>query len=91
MPASITVHVDEFGICTENGPGEERTLTRFSIPNLQGFEMAYQDLKANGFDSFRYGDKVLIECVEIEKAEPAKPGEQQQSDMPLFTISVDAR
>ena len=91
FPSSITVNVDEFGVATENGPGVPRTITRFSIPPLQGFDMAYQDLKVNGFDSFRYGDKVLIECVEIDKAPEPGPGEKQRSDMPLFTLSVDER
>lgn len=86
FPEKINVHIDEFGTATESGPGEERILTRFSIPPLAGFDMAYQDLKANGFDGFKYGDKVLIECTEIQPA-----SSKDQSPMPMFTINVDMR
>jgi hypothetical protein len=86
QPSSLVVAVDEFGICTKKGDGEQRQITQFAMPPLAGFDMAVQSLQSNGFDNFRFFDKVIIECVDIQEAK-----EFGYSDMPMFEISVDPR
>src|SRR5215831_10718031 len=61
----LTVNVDEFGVTTKNGAGMTRLITRFAMPPLAGFDMAYQDLMAAGFDGFKLHDRIIIECVDI--------------------------
>lgn len=90
-PESLTVFIDEYGTSYKKQPaddakGQDHQVTRFSLPPLAGFDMAIQDMMANGFDGLRFGDRVLIECTEIE---PAK--KFGHSDMPIFDISVDSR
>lgn len=90
-PATINVFVDEYGTTYKQQPaddakGEMRQATRFALPSLAGFDMAYQDMQANGFPGFRFGDRVLIECTEIQEAK-----DFGFSDMPMFNLSVDQR
>lgn len=85
-PQSLTVAIDEFGVTTKKGDGEQRQITAFSMPPLAGFEMALQDLQSSGFPGFKAFDRVIIRCVEIQKAD-----DFGRSDMPMFEISVDAR
>ena len=85
-PQSLKVFVDEFGTTTKTGPGDEKTLTRFALPSLNGFEMAVQDMMTEGFLGFQAFDKVTITCVDILPAT-----ESGYSDMPMFEITVDPR
>lgn len=63
---------------------EVRTLTRFSMGNLTGYEMALQDLKAKGVEQFRYQDRVEIHCTEVQPA-----SQPDQSPMPMFEVSLE--
>jgi hypothetical protein len=90
-PATITVFVDEYGSTYKKQPddgtkGQDKQLTRFAMPPLAGFDMAVQDMEANGFPGFKQGDRVLISCIGVQKATNAN-----FSDMPEFDISVDSR
>ncbi len=91
QPATLTVFVDEYGSTykkqpDDNAHGVDKTLTRFAMPPLAGFDMAVQDLEANGFPGFRQGDRCVITCIGIQKGTTVG-----FSDMPEFTISVDPR
>lgn len=90
-PETLTVFIDEFGTSYKKQPaddvkGQDKTVTRFSLPPLAGFDMALQDMIANGFPGLRFGDRMIITVTEIE---PAK--KYGHSDMPIFDISVDPR
>lgn len=88
VPRELFVKVDEFqhySPALADDPNA-RKITRFAMPPLAGFEMAVQDLKANGFDGFRLHDACIIKCVGIQKST-----QRDFSDMPLFEISVDPR
>lgn len=88
IPQFVYIKIDQYGHSSPvpaDSP-EAKKITRFAMPPLAGFDMAYQDMIANGFDGFRHGDKCLIQCVGIQKATSA-----DYSDMPLFDISVDPR
>lgn len=85
-PQSLTVAVDEFGVSTKKGDGEQRIITRFAMPPLAGFAMAIQDLQTNGFPGFAFGDRCIITCIDIQEAK-----EFGMSNMPMFEISVDPR
>jgi hypothetical protein len=88
-PPTLTINVDEFGVATKSTDEtareskETRTITRFGIPNLAGFDMALQDLQSSGFKGLTQNDRVVIECVDIQEAK-----EFGFSDMPMFEISV---
>jgi hypothetical protein len=90
-PTSLTVFVDEFGGAYKKQPadnisGNDKQITRFALPPLAGFDMAVQDLHSAGFPGFKFGDKCIIRCTEIQ------PGKEFGiSDMPMFEISVDPR
>jgi hypothetical protein len=88
-PKQLMVAIDQYGhaspadVATNHAA---KSITRFAMPPLAGFDMAYQDLVANGFDTFRHGDRVVIRCVGIQKST-----NREFSDMPMFELSVDAR
>jgi hypothetical protein len=87
-PKTLTVFVDEFGSTYKRQPddgtkGTDRQITRFAIPPLAGFGMAIQDLQANGYRGFAFGDRVTIECTDVEPAI-----DLNRSPMPMFSISV---
>lgn len=87
-PEFMYIKADQYGHCsptTADDPAGKK-ITRFAMPPLAGFDMAYQDMRANGFDGFRYGDRVRILVTEIQKAQ-----EFGFSDMAMFQISVDPR
>jgi hypothetical protein len=91
QPTSLTVSIDEFGSCTKKAiheKDEQRQITQFAIPPLAGFDMALQSLQASapGFGDFRFGDKCVIECNDIQEAK-----EFGFANMPMFEISVDPR
>lgn len=91
QPESLTVSIDEFGSCTKkpvNDGDQQRQITQFALPPLAGFDMAVQAVQASapGFGEFRFGDRCIIECIDVEKS--AKMG---YSDMPVFDITVDPR
>lgn len=86
-PQVLLVSVDEFGICRKRGEeGTDRDVTRFALPPLAGFEMAVQDCMTAGFPGFKFGDAVIIKCVEVQP-----PVDENRSPMPMFEISVDKR
>lgn len=86
QPSTLTVNVDQYGVTTKKGEGVAKIITRFAMPSLAGFEMALQDMMGNGFEGLRFGDKVLIECVDIQES-----SDSSQSPMPQFDVSVDPR
>jgi hypothetical protein len=93
QPEHLTVNVDEFGVATKstdttaaNESKQTKTITRFGMPPLAGFDMAVQDLMSSGFDGFKQNDRVIIKCVDIQEAK-----DFGFSDMPMFEISVDPR
>ncbi len=61
--------------------GIEKAVTRFAMGALTGFEIAMQRL--DGFEGFKYGDQVVIECNGFQKSQI-----EGQSDMPLFKLDV---
>lgn len=90
-PETLTVFVDEYGSTwrkqpDDNTQGVDKQIKRFALPPLAGFDMAVQDMEANGFPGLRQGDRCVIECVGIQKAD-----NPNYSDMPEFSISVDPR
>ena len=87
----LNVFIDDFGKSykeqpTDDAKGNMQQITRFAMPPLAGFDMALQDMMAGGFPGFRFGDRVLITCTEIQPAT-----QNDYSDMPMFEISVDPR
>ena len=88
LPIALFVKIDQYGHASPclSDDTDARRITRFAMPPLSGFDMAMQDLKANGFDGFRLHDRCIIKCVGKQKA-----SEIGFSDMPLFEISVDPR
>lgn len=88
QPRQLFVKTDQYGHSspTVAGDAEGRPITRFAMPPLAGFDMAYQDLVANGLDRFQHGDRCIIRCVGVQKATNS-----DFSDMPQFEISVDPR
>lgn len=85
-PQTLTVAVDDYGVSRKTGDGEQRIITRFAMPPLAGFDMAIQDLQHNGFPGLRWGDRCVIKCVELQRSL-----HDDQSDMPMFEISIDPR
>ena len=61
--------------------GHEKTITRFAMGALTGFEMALQ--RMDGFPGFNYGDQVVIVCTGFQKSENA-----MRSDMPTFDVEI---
>src|SRR5271157_3991230 len=80
-PRTVFVKVDQYGHASPGLVSDDgvRGITRFAMPPLAGFDMAYQDMIANGFDGFRHGDRCKIQCVGVEKS-----NDPNFSDMPKF-------
>jgi len=79
----IKVLVDGEGKIAPKGAkgAVEKTVTRFAMGALTGFEIAVQRLE--GFDAWRYGDQMVLECINIQAAQVAG-----QSPMPMFKLDV---
>lgn len=79
----MEVEIDEQLKVVPKGKGKTIRVDRFAMGALTGFEMALQDAAAKGFESFKYGDQLSIECVGMQKAE-----QDGYSDMPEFKVDI---
>lgn len=82
-PAPFRVKINPSTGKIDNQYGELKTIERFGMGALTGFEMCLQVLAFKGFQGFIYGDKVMIKCV--GQREP-KSG---QSPMLEFSININ--
>jgi hypothetical protein len=81
----ITLTVDENGKAVKEGKGKEVQADKFGMGALTGFEMALDDMRAQGFPGFRVGNKVTIECTGV-----APSSDPRLSDMLEFAVDVEA-
>lgn len=65
--------------------GTDAVIDRFSLGALAGIEVALNDIKAKGFDNFRYRDRITITCTGISKGDES----MGMSDSPDFKIDVE--
>jgi hypothetical protein len=63
---------------------EARKLDQFAMGALAGYQMALDDLKAQGWKGFQLHDRVWIKCVELQPAT-----QRGYSDMPMFEITIE--
>ena len=87
IPSKLTVIVDEAGrVVPEDTPeAKSRDIDQFAMGALAGFEMAMDDMKANGWKGFQLHDKVWIKCTEMQDA--TQPG---YAPMLMFEVTVEA-
>lgn len=81
-PASLSLLLDERGKLVEAG-GQVKSVDRFGIGSLTGFEMAVQGLQFRGFDGFKFGDKVKIKCTGERLPRP--------NESPMLEFSVEVK
>lgn len=87
IPSKLSVNVDDAGRVVPEGEegSKTREIDQFAMGALAGFEMALDDMKANGWKGFQLHDKVWIKCEEEQEA--SQPG---YSPMLMFTVTVEA-
>ena len=64
--------------------GVKKSVDAFAMGALAGWEMAMDDLRANGWKGFDLHDRVWIKCTELQPASQAN-----YSDMPMFDVMVE--
>ena len=85
QPSHIKVHVDESNrVIPEDEPGKDIEIEQFAMGALAGFEMALDDMRANGWKGFAIHDRITIRCVEVQPAN--QPG---YSEMALFEVNAE--
>lgn len=71
-------------IVPDDEEGKTIEIDQFAMGNLAGFQMALDDLHANGFKGFTMHEKVWIKCVEIQPAM-----DSSRSPMPMFELVIE--
>ena len=80
----VTLNVDENGRAVRDGKGKEVQAEKFGMGALTGYEMALDDARTRGFQEFRVGDNVTIECTGVKASEDAN-----MSDMLEFSVDIE--
>ena len=84
VPSKLQVNVDENNrVVPEGEHVKVSEIDQFAIGSLAGFQMAMDDMKANGFKGFAIHDRVWIKCVGFQEPLPG------QSPMALFELAVE--
>lgn len=85
VPSKLQVHVDDANrVVPEADAVKVSEIDQFAIGSLAGFEMACDDMKANGWKGFALHDRVWIKCVGVQEATSAG-----YSPMLMFEISIE--
>jgi hypothetical protein len=85
VPSKLQVHVDASNrIVPDDEEGRTVEIDQFAMGNLSGFQMALDDMLANGYTGFKLHDRVWIKCVEIQPAM-----DSTRSPMPMFELAVE--